>query len=45
MGKKLDKVKTATDKTVKTAGKVATIATTIVTVGSVILDAMNKGKK
>ncbi len=44
MGKKMEKFKTGTEKTVKTAGKVATVATLIIKTGELILDTMNKNK-
>lgn len=45
MGKKMDKFKTGTEKTVKTAGKVAAVATLVIKVGEVVLGAMDKNKK
>lgn len=45
MGKKMDKFKTGTETTVKTAKTVAKVAATVVAVGGAILEAMDKNKK
>lgn len=44
MGTKTEKFKTGVDKTVKTAGKTATIATAIAALGSAILTVMGNKK-
>lgn len=45
MGKKMEKFKTATEKTVETGKKVGKIAGAVVAIGSAILKVMDKGKK